>query len=561
MATETPVQEFVLLPPEDPARPCWAFLGDVLGRVEHPPADRMEARNRLRVLLQEAYQERGYKLLRMALMGDGKGNLRGRVAALVESMRAEGKDVDTRMLSSADHPDCRDLLADPVWRSAINYIFSRWWSMGSGAKTIARAEAYRELDTSTNEPIKAWLPERCGVIPYLRARTLHILLEYYHQLDTEKIHMPMVSLDQYKDQYEMELSTTGDFVKARSAAPEDEEAPPSVRTQEELDQLVDRVYATTAMARPGPPAVQAELDEIRRLGREQVDARIDHYRGPATPNSPRPGTFDCWPLCVFDADFDPARTGGVEGVKQSCRALLGRLAEHDRDMATDRATLLGLLDEWDGVKPLSEHMPELFDAAWTHRYVLAGVEEPLESRGPEAAPSAVTKAMATPGTAENLLFEFMAGVNGPDSGADVGRAPTLAGSLERAYDQVRLDDLVSADLVGPDLDHAGRPDYLWLALAAGSQPARLEGEELHHEMRVLLAEYLTRLWQRTHNPRWEELGRAMAKWNPGEQFLLQPLRVACLAVVGRTQDHPAETASAMVAAPSAPVKQGQISFD
>ena len=154
----------VLLPPNDPARLCWKFLGDVLERAEVPPADPAAARDRLRALLLEAYQTRGYKLLRMALLGSGTGSMRGRIEAFVQSLRAHGIEIDTRMSSVPDADDVRTLLADPGWRSATNYILTRWWSMGDGRKTLARVAAYRVLDASTNEPIKAWLPERCGVV-------------------------------------------------------------------------------------------------------------------------------------------------------------------------------------------------------------------------------------------------------------------------------------------------------------------------------------------------------------------------------------------------------------
>jgi hypothetical protein len=546
----------VLLPPNDPARLCWKFLGDVLERAEVPPADPAAARDRLRALLLEAYQTRGYKLLRMALLGSGTGSMRGRIEAFVQSLRAHGIEIDTRMSSVPDADDVRTLLADPGWRSATNYILTRWWSMGDGRKTLARVAAYRVLDASTNEPIKAWLPERCGVVPYLRERTRHILLAYY---DETEHRLPTVSLDYISDVHKLELSSEGRFERPfRLGSDEDAGEPPEeaqaregAPDDDEVRRVQDEIYASTPAARHPDPAAEAEAQ-----AREQIDALIERYRGRA--EAPAPDTYGCWPLCVFDPQFTADLAGDGERVRRSAQALIARLAglkddagrPLDADIAADQGTLEQLLNDWNGQTPLVEYLPELADSALTHRYALGSGEIRRETRDPGGVPTAPTpEEEAVIAGVQLLLIAPEDRRNVLERIEDLAANPAMGKSQALGFDQVTLQELLALREADVDLNSPQRLDYLFLlGYTLRSPDYALEGAPLHEELRLLFREFLDRNVERL--PGLREIVDDICTWNPAERLLGEVLLRAgkfLAARCGRLEEEPAAAATAVVA--------------
>ena len=515
-----------LLATNDPARKCWTFLRDVLDREEAVPADPLAARNRLRELLIEAHATRPYKLMRMAVLSAGPGSIRGRIDAFVQCLRAEGMEIDHRVEAAPDAEDTRTLLVDPAWRSATNYIISRWAAMGDGHRTEARAAVYRELGTSTNEPVRAWLPEKCGVVPYLRARTKHILLEYYDRLERN---LPVVSLNHMEDVYGLQLSDEGRFVRpfASERADADAGEPPEEAQEraaapddEEIRRVVDDTFASSPLSRGD------EAEEER----ERIDRLIERYRG--REGAGRPASFAVWPLCVFDPQFTPDLTADPAAVRASARALLARLAAVDADIAADLPTLLDLLsgENWDGRKPLVAHLPELADAAFAHRYDLAGEERRGETHDPSLPPSETdARALQLAAKIGQQLLTFSEdgqARNLADRAEDLARAPTARASRELAYDQVTIAEMLSAHAGTADPDSSERPDYLFLARATGSKlNPDLAGEALHQELRELFFDYLQILKRASPDMmevamHLEELEKKdQTRWDPGKQFL------------------------------------------
>ncbi len=158
-------------------RAIWAGPagGAVPARIEALlviPTNVMEARNRLRELLLAAYAEQPYRLVRMVCFGGGRGS--SVVKNLAAAMARNGE-VECRR-SSARRADG---LEDNATRAAVDYILSHLWVLDDKPHYVSTKAVYAALNTSTKEPIRAWLPESAGVVAYLRARIGHITLAYF----------------------------------------------------------------------------------------------------------------------------------------------------------------------------------------------------------------------------------------------------------------------------------------------------------------------------------------------------------------------------------------------
>ncbi len=500
-----------LLPPNDPARPDWGFFRDLLGRTIAIPPDESQARTLLRELLIEAISTRPYHLLRMVT---GTPTMQGKLAAL--ALHYRGRGAGTTVLPSAGVEDSglREGAAnDRHFRAAQDYILSRLWVRGfqrDGSRILPRKGVYRDLKTSSHEPIMAWLPERAGVVPYLKANIDYVLRHFYElngaehaaiSLDRLRAHESEISPDGWKR--EIDLTEDGELVFAARGGI----AAAGGRKVALFDESLTANSTTAHKADP------------RTSQRIRVDADIEAAKV-ASP--------DTWPLTVFEhqeSPRTPRRIKAVSTQKRRALALIERLASIDADIAVDRQTLTVLLKEWRGESAFVNAFPEITHTVMKHRYVLAGID----------------RAPTISVVAHDVQREFGFGLTAPPvAGRSINLSkdeqlqaqqhlsrestlwPTATSLPQHQAAVANLQISISEVLEDVEpLESPLRRDYALLAETAGERTKSLHGLALYAEMERLRDTMLDRLETRQIGSPEYELAETLRsrRWNPATQSL------------------------------------------
>jgi hypothetical protein len=496
-ATEPGRSEF---PVNDPARPDWGFFRDVLG-LKKVPAPRSEtaARSRLRELLVEAAARRPYRLLEKALFTNGASFQL--LQQFVECLRREGGGTTVFL----DQPAPRHKFADdPYWREALDYILSRLWVMGDGQPLESKQEDYRALGTSTKEPLRAWLPERGGVITYLRARTRHILGEYFEQMPGRNY---AVSFDRLREGYlrfaedgetfrvrRMDLNDAGDVVDVYRGGTE---LPATLRD----DRLIEASRERELQRR----------EQVRAAGAEKPGAcsdderRTDFDRRLRVTKQAHPGD---WMILAFDACFRTATYAESRKLSwqiAAARRVIARLAVWDQAIGApeQREEWERRLRRWRGRKPLVELLPEVAKAAQHWRHQLAG----LAGRAPLSTPQEEQIARRLRDRPFEQLYRSV-----EDTPA------TREAHAAVAAQQIALQDLLQTVDHEPVLNAAERGDYTYLAQRADEKPdPTLRAETFRAEMRRLAALLCTRLREEGGAGPWLAKTIEEADWDPAQE--------------------------------------------
>ena len=511
----------------DPERPCWGFFRDVFQLKElNPPSDEYAARARLRHLLREAAARHPYRLLKKALLSSPAtmNSLRQFVACLRNE--GGGTTVFDSGESHARTQARRDSQDDPYWREAFDYLLSRLWVMGDGRPIPSHHSAYHRLRTSTKEPLRAWLPEKSGVITYLRNRARHIIGEYYEELQGRDY---MVSFDRLREGF-LHFSEDGESYRVRRM---------DVNNEGEVVDIYRGGAQPTTFLRDDRFIETARGQELTRRARYQPTAPADNVK-PAASGPTREEEFeqrfqdalrdypDDWPIRLFDPIFSVTSYG--ESRKPSWRTaavrrLITRLKVYDPSIVYEPAiatkpevdtnkqintrNLAEILREWDGVHPLVEVMPEIAVAARQWRQHLAGVKrrEPLSTPAEEKAARLLRDAP--------LRQLYPNPENAP---------ATREAHAAIAAEQVALQALLNSADQEPVMEPSERPDYAFLAQHAGEQPDLTLGpEELACEMRRLAKSFCRQLRGQGGSGPWLAKLIEEAEWDPAQRMLGQLL--------------------------------------
>lgn len=516
---------FTLRPTNDPTRPCWGLLGDILGRKLEVPADAATAATALRGYLREAFSTQSERALAM-MLGSGAGK-----DMLVSFAKIHREGGSARIRSESRDGE---MFSDPRFRSAAQYLVSHLFNMDMGrgsdyVRLVSKVQAYRDLDTSTREPINSWLPEKCGVAPYIRARVRHILLEYYERLEVGR---GALSLDRCQESGR-EISTNREFVVNRHGSSVDDEraafdpnaernvefdpsatahegaAPADEAPDEGEEDGVDVPDTEDAVARD-LRAFQAD-SPMGDSAREAVDQRLE-----ALVRQPDDVLRAFIPLYP-DPKVDP-----VAGARAAAAELLDKLCKLDSQLAEDREPIGEVIKEWDGVTALRKFIPEIHEAALKLRYVLAGA---VKSASLKNAPSEKEAAIV------DQTMEMFALDEKPAKGR-ANRVPGFHAAAATAEADVNFDIMLDAAVADVDMTSTDRPDYIFLCNAVGVQPNwDLEEGALYDELTRLGGLYLDHAgsYQREHVAYADWVKARIDRWNPRLALFTDGLR----AIVGQ----------------------------
>ncbi|MDD2765584.1 MAG: hypothetical protein PHE83_16600 [Opitutaceae bacterium] len=501
------------LHPNDPSRPCWGFFRDVLGDQDiRPQRTTAEARDQLRDLLVRSFRDRPYRLLKKALYSSPTS--RGQIERFVRCLRTEGG-VSERPARRFDDPEVktgrRNDEGDPYRREALDYIASHLWEMGDGKpldpSQVVNRE-YRAMGTSTKEPIKAWLPEKLGVITYLRARTGHVLQEYYDTLAGRNYHL---SLDRLREGYlhfdeeggvgrvwRMELNEEGRLVQVGRG---ESRRPPSLDDDLAIETSREQERRELRAATPVPSRNPHRADRRSPAERFEEECKLTRQEHPGD-----------WPLRLFDPIFRVTSYG--EGRKVSwqyaaARRLVERLRFYLPDFAPprhindpkDEPNLIERMQRWPGIPPFTAAFPEIVEASWKCRHQLRGIER--TARRPGKAKFAVARFFD-----QNVLQ-----ASRPDTPA----APATAAAHRAVVTaQIALTDLMSGAGQIPALE-ATRSDYAFLTQRT-RQPLneRLAGAALSEELQRLAGLFCFELRIQRGSGPWMAKLIEQARWDPAK---------------------------------------------
>ncbi len=449
----------------------------------------------------------------------------GRIAAFAMHLKARGIELQTTVFSPPSSPDeSKMMLGNPAYRSAVDYVLTRWLTLkDQGSKaTIARKREYIEIGSNSKDPIDGWLPNRAGVLPYLRGTTQTVLKMYYaKQKELDRIAGP--SLDALQEASNLELTNDRTFVprirvdasdmdeaafeldlsQGRAAlgadgsgaddehAPEgDKEEPDTVGVASAEDQLLDEYRLSTPLGRED---IEPTLSEEERR-KHDLDEQI----------STAERENDDWPLQVFAPDLPPE--AGVDTIREAVRNILERAKPFDSDVQADWETLTMYLNQWDGAAPLNVVLPEFAEVAKRNRYVLSGIGQQLPLAG------------FTPPGELALPLEIMRTTPVPEEPG----SSTL--HMHVAAENISIYSMLSAEYDPMQLNQPDRIDYLFLCEHTRERPADFTGPDLHAEMKRLAKLWLAPLVDarnssRTAKEACQFSNSILHEWNPAKEFL------------------------------------------
>lgn len=542
---KAPKNDVQVAPCNDPSRPDWQWFRDVLLPITasaseeqnsfaaeirpllEVPVDPQTARDRLRQLLQIAFERVPYRMIYASILGKGKGNKVPAMAAFVQSLKTKGVDLETSDFSgrsSMDDLGRSSSMTDRGWRTGINYILSNLRLMeGTGDEnghTVSRLEVYRELGTSTNEPIKSWLPEKCGVVPYIRARTGHILTAYYEKLRSRD-RVSGISLDAFHDLYGIELSEKGSFVRIQPNDSEnrddmenfDIDNPHGVDwkdVDEDVRALEDTLTAS-ALGRDNEEKGKEEELTKKDAAKAEIDLHISGLKAD-------PASSGDWPLRAFDPQYaEEAIEGGsldLGRIRAAAENLLRRLLYRDETLTADFSAILDALRDWDGSMPLISFVEEIAFYAEKYRYELAGISPlpiPVEGAIVQREFDLLSQ-METPALAADHLF---GAVPEPEM-------PSLVHS-RFAERSISLCHLLTEDCDETTLDDPDRSDYLFLCQEQNEHPAAdIGAQNLFQEIRRLTKAWCSALENHgigESKAKAQELSLRLRTWDPAAEHL------------------------------------------
>lgn len=476
----------------------------------------------------EAFETAPYRLMRYTVFGtarDGRSLARS-VASVNHRLSPQRAAISSRQRAINRDGVDRNAPRLSDYRETYDIILSQLWSLGDGQKKVARKKEYRDLNTASNEAINSWLPERSGVLPYLRAKVRLVLQHLSKTLDEREY------LKQVK------------YGKAKVVL---DKASHSKRTRDIRDHTFDEESSRFLASRVD--ALDASAGEA--AGEQKID---DSLRGIIKHGD--------WPLRFIFPEYNKAEDAqSLPSMKYYAKNALTILADMDTDFRADLEIVLDILNKWDGKTSLVSTLPELADATMRYRYEISGYggakflylpkepatlanhskkgrkrkEDPnqmtlFEMLSPDfATPPEIAKPElhvhgSTPAqiaSFTSMIAEYQGRRKGNDREQSAGlfsaETPAPMASTRNVDSTLAYSDIPASELASPF-----RPDYIYLCGQVGVEHAIVYGSALAKRIKKLATQYFENMPE--SNAR-ELLLWRISKWDPAAEPLAHALDV------------------------------------
>lgn len=419
----------------------WSVLRYILRRDEQPsglPDDNV----RLKALLKEAYAINPTRLFDAVLVESGgfEGALEAYAAFKLVGLPQQ---FGTEVIFDANGAG---------WRDAQNTIINEW--------------GHHELPQQTGLQIPGaidnWDPERADLTSYLRAKARQIIKTDYGRAMTGEA-LPSINIlrDPHADAVWEQSRIKG--VRGFDPKQENNRPLPSRDNAAFPGAQAKRKDPKQLPFSEGKPEAVSKKDEPKLEEKSKMDRPVFDDLMQSRQNHPD------WQLLTFVPEYDPSNHSLIYKRSALCR-FIGLLSQFDSDLDFDSPILLDVARDWDGIKPISELIPELQPSIDRYKYAMVGIGGMNEIKLTPAAISAAFKEVEQ----SQVLPE------GPVQN------PSRA--------QKALSKFIASTKQPGDLDAAVRNDYQILCEAVEESPDHaLEGKALHQKMRELFNAFLEKL--------------------------------------------------------------------